>query len=388
MLFCLTLFSRGGELTAGAPFASHMVLPMDHAVPVWGKAKAASAVAVRFAGKTVQGRADADGRWRLMLPATTSSSEGNKLEVASGDERLVFDDVVVGRVWLCSGQSNMDFALGRAVGGKAEAAKAAGFPAIRLCNLTTVPTDARAYDAATLARLKTGECFTGGWQVATEASASGISAIAWWTARMVYEKTGVPIGLVENAVGGSGAEAWLPQEVLESRPVYRGLLGERWLESDRIGNWTKGRTRQNLGKDLSANHPFKPGFLFESGVREWAGFPFEAVLWYQGESNAELHDDAWNGQLIRDLVTGWRTAFGRKDLPFFMIQLPRIGGADPLRQYWPQFREVQAQAVKALPGTHLIVTQDLGWDSPDVHPPDKLPVAVRLSASILPTLKK
>jgi sialate O-acetylesterase len=130
-------------------------------------------------------------------------------------------------------------------------------------------------------------------------------------------------------------------------------------------------------------HPFRPGFLFESGVLAWSGFPFKGVLWYQGETNAEIPDAPWNERMIVDLVSGWRASLGQKDLPFFMVQLPRIGGNDPLRAYWPQFREVQARAAKRLPGVHLIVTRDLGWDSPDVHPPDKKPVADRLAAAIV-----
>jgi sialate O-acetylesterase len=139
----------------------------------------------------------------------------------------------------------------------------------------------------------------------------------------------------------------------------------------------------NLGGHPEASHPFKPGFLFESGVRAWTGFPFEGVLWYQGETNAEIDDDAWNRRLISDLVTGWRKELGQEKLPFFLIQLPRIGGSDPLRKHWPAYRKVQAEAARSLAGVHLVVTEDLGWDSPDVHPPDKRPVAMRLAEAIL-----
>src|SRR5690606_25755474 len=146
-------------------------------------------------------------------------------------------------------------------------------------------------------------------------------------------------------------------------------LGDGWLESDRISPWARGRAKRNLGGRTASNHPFRPGFLFESGVSWWAGFPFETVLWYQGETNAEIRDDAWNGRLIRDLVTGWRRELGQPDLPCVMVQLPRIGGDDPLRRHWPAYREVQARAARALRGVTLVVTADLGWDSPDVHPP-------------------
>jgi sialate O-acetylesterase len=134
---------------------------------------------------------------------------------------------------------------------------------------------------------------------------------------------------------------------------------------------------------LNLPHPFKPGFLFETGVRRFAGFPFDGVLWYQGETNAEVADAEWNGWLMEDLVGGWREVLGVGGLPFFMVQLPRIGGDDPLRAHWPSYRVAQAAVAARVPGVRLVVTQDLGWDSPDVHPPEKRPVAMRLADAVM-----
>jgi sialate O-acetylesterase len=188
------------------------------------------------------------------------------------------------------------------------------------------------------------------------------------------------VGLIDNSVGGSGAEAWLPPEVLAARREYAELLGPAWGASERISGWARGRARLNLG-GRPLDHPFRPGFLFDSGVRWWRDFPLTGVLWYQGETNAEILDDAWNERLIIDLVAGWRERLTQPELPFVMVQLPRIGGDDPLRRGWPQFRAVQARAAAKLPKVSLIETLDLGWDSPDVHPPDKRPVGERLGAA-------
>ncbi len=375
--------AEAGELSLARPFGSHMVLPMERPLPVWGQGEAGKEVTVAFGGRTASATVDAGGNWRVQLPALGASSRGRELAVRCGKESIRLDDVLVGRVWLCSGQSNMDFPLGRAVGGKEEAAAAASFPGIRLCNLTGVPTDARRYDEATFARLNERDHFQGSWQCAGQAGAAAFSAVAWWAGKTIHEASGVPVGLVENAVGGSGAEAWLPRDLLQSEEHYRSLAGGGWLDCGQIGAWARGRARQNLGDRLEGEHPFKPGFLFESGVRAWAGFPFDGVLWYQGETNAEIHDDAWNERLIRDLVTGWRAGLQQKDLPFFMVGLPRIGGTDPLRRWWPEFRAVQARVAADVPGVTLVPTVDLGWDSPDVHPPDKRPVGVRLGEKVV-----
>lgn len=372
----------GGDLAVCPPFGSHMVLPMDRELPLHGTADPGKRVVVRIRGREFQTQTDANGAWQVMLPATSASLSPSTIEVTSEGNRVLCDDVLFGEVWLCSGQSNMDFPLSRSTGGVDEI-KSANLPKLRLLNLTGAPTDARAYNAATLARLTVKDHFTGSWQPCTPASVGGFSAVAYHTGKLLQAARGVPIGLIENAVGGSGTEAWLPVETLKARPDYQPLLSEKWLDSERVSAWARGRAKQNLGSHLDANHPFKPGFLFESGVRPLTGFPLTGVIWYQGETNAEIHDDAWNEQLIRDLVTSWRTALHQKSLPFFLVQLPRIGGSDPLRKFWPEYREVQARAVKTLPGTHLVITHDLGWDSPDVHPPDKLPVAKRIAEAIL-----
>lgn len=371
-------------LEVARPFGSGMVLPMGRPVPVWGKAGAGEEVRVAFAGGEKVAKANGDGEWRVLLPPFEACAEGRSLTFrSSGGGRLALDDVLVGRVFLCSGQSNMDFPLARATGGRAEAAAAAKWSGIRLMNLTGVPTADRVYDEATLARLNARDHFQGRWERSSPESAGAISAVAWWAGLAVHRATGVPVGLVENAVGGSGAEAWLPVDTLEAGRDYAEWAGPGWLSSEKIGSWARGRARRNLGSHPGLDHPFRPAFLHESGVRWWRDFPFDSVIWYQGETNAEVEDDPWNERLITDLVDGWRKSAGLPDLRFVMVQLPRIGGNDPLRKGWPRFREVQARAAKKRQGVSLVVTMDLGWDSPDVHPPDKKPVAERVAAAIL-----
>lgn len=380
---CGTLMaSTAGQTGFARVFGDHMVLPMNRPLAVWGNSGPGSEVKLAFGGKVFTGRANDGGEWRIMMPPMPANAEGRDLTLQADGGAVVLKDVLVGRVWLCSGQSNMDFPLSRAVGGKEEAAAASRFKAIRLCNWTPVPTDPRVYQNAELARLNPSSLFQGTWTTAE--SAAGISAVAWWSARFVHEKTGVPIGIVENAVGGSPMEAWLAGDTLKSGTRYADLAKNKWLDCPRVSVWARGRVRQNLGSHTEADHPFQPGFLFESGVRPWCGFPFDAVLWYQGETNAEMHEDAWHRMMMEDLIRGWRAALGNERLPFVMVQLPRIGGNDPLRRYWPEFRKVQAEVAASVPGVKLIQTTDLGWDSPDVHPPDKKPVAERIAAVLMP----
>ena len=175
-------------------------------------------------------------------------------------------DVLVGGVWLCSGHSNIDFPLAKAVRGKQEATEAGKFPAILLMDLTGIHAAARKYGEAELRRLSPDHLFEGTWQVASETSVPGFSAVGWWAGKTIHQAKGVPVGLIDNSMGGSGAEAWLTREALEVREDYVDLLGEKWIDSERIGGWTCGRAKFNLG-GKAGNHPYRPGFLFDSGVR-------------------------------------------------------------------------------------------------------------------------
>lgn len=362
-----------------------MVLPMNREVPVWGQAEPLEMVQLTFGLTTWTTHATRDGLWRVTLSPLPASNLPSTITVSTPTAKVVLDDVLVGQVWLCSGQSNMDFQLARAIGGKEEAVTAGQQKDIRLFNLTGAPTDGRLYDSATLARLNERDHFQGNWARPTEKSAGEFSAVAWWTGRMIHEHFKVPIGLVENAVGGSSTEAWLPLDLLEADPAYRDLLGSSWYNAEKLSPWCRQRAKENLGSHLEASHPFQPGFLFESGVRDFARFPFQGVLWYQGETNAEIADMDWQVKVMGDLVKGWRQSLQQPQLPFYMVQLPRIGGNEPLRQNWPEYRKAQSKVAATVKGVTVVVTQDLGWDSPDVHPPDKLPVARRLAGAVLGT---
>jgi len=368
-------------------FGDHMVLPMEATIPVWGTAEPGSEVSVSYGDLKIQATTDQSGGWRAELPPLKGSSDNKVLLVSSGETRLKLSDVLVGEVWLCAGQSNMDFPLARAIGGREEANTALKYPNIRLLDMSGVHTAKRRYQPAERQRMTPARYFEGDWQRATKDSANVFSAVGWWAGKEIHIGKGVPVGIIDCSVGGSGTEAWLPAEILKSRPSYAELLSDEWIETSRISAWARGRGKLNLG-DAAGNHPFRPGFLFEAGVRKWSSFPISGVLWYQGETNAEIHDDRWNAQLLNDMVVGWRQVLELPQLPFFMVQLPRIGGADPMRKWWPEYRKVQERVASSNPGVTLVKTIDLGWDSPDVHPPDKRPVGQRLGQSVVAATRK
>jgi sialate O-acetylesterase len=368
-------------LSVAPVFGDQMVWPRDVAVPVWGGAAPRAEVEVRFADQVRRVEADVRGQWRVELDPLPANAMGRPLRISmlgtAGLGVRLFTNVVVGDVWLAAGQSNMRYPV-RGVTGPEPAlgAEAAGIRLLRFEEAATG--DAGAYKTNQLARLAPGRYFTGLWRAADRGTVSSFSAVGWFFARRVAaDQGGVPIGVIQVAVGGTPIEAWIDRAALTEG--FPELVQGNWLDNAQVGAWCRGRARENLragagpADDLGPAHPFKPGFQWAAGIAPLAPFPVKGVLWYQGESNAE---EDWqiadHDRLFPLLVTSWRTAFGR-DLPFLFVQLPGLQ-----RPHWPAFRESQRRSLDRLPGLGMAVTIDLG-DPRDVHPADKQPVGERLA---------
>lgn len=358
-----------------------MVLQRDRPHALRGTAGSGEVIQIEFAKFHATCTADQRGDWSITLPALAANAVAQTMRIRCGSVAHDIHDVLIGDVWMFSGQSNMDFPLAKAIGGKAEIADAKALP-IRLLHLTGIPTDQRRYDEATRRRLTAENFFIGSWQQANPQTKAPLSAIAWWTARTLTDRSGVPIGIIENAVGGSGTEAWLSEAALRSKPSYAPLCDD-WLHAPLMSPWARERAAYNLGNDLTGQHPFRPGFLYKATFSQLATFPLKGVVWYQGETNAEINNIAYNQELLSDLIHDWRKAWDHAQLPFYLIELPRIGGNDPLRQHWPQYRQAQAQCAASGQHIHLIPTTDLGYDLPEIHPPEKKPIALRVAETIL-----
>jgi len=380
LVLAAAFLGRGAAapLALGRAFSDHMVLQRNAPVKIWGTAAPGATLTVRFGVQKVRVTADAKGDWMATLSPMPPDSTPQVLGVTDGAETRFVRDVLVGEVWICSGQSNMRFTLRQSVGGGGEAAAACD-PLLRLLNLEGgAPTATSAYSPREFDVLQADRFFQGSWGLCTSNTASGFSAVGYWFGKKIRRWENVPVGLICNAVGGSPMAAWLPAETLRSRPEYMGLAGSAWLDSPRIQPWVQGRARKNLGDRPAANHPFKPAFLFESGVRWLAPMTVAGCLWYQGESDAQVLETDFNEMMLTDLIAGWRDVFGQRSMPFVMVQLPRIHDSAEVRQGWPQFREVQAQVAAKMTNVLNCVTIDLGSTDANVHPPDKQPVAERL----------
>ena len=358
-------------------YADHMVLQQGKQVPISGTYDGKGKITVSFNGQTVQAQTK-NGKWRAVLAPMPVNAVGQPLTITQGDDTLVLDDVLVGEVWIASGQSNMLWRLNQT--GDSKSLQEADTPLFRFYHSEPqVHTAAQAYDTKLQQILKNKEMYVGSWSCNTAQSRPRMSAVGYYFGRELQKHLGdTPVAVIHASLGGSEMMAWMPPTVLKKK--YKDCLTEKWLESRYMSDWVRGRARQNIGKDLNAPHPYKPAYLFETGIEPWVDFPVAGIIWYQGESDAEIQSIEQNTELLTDLINGWRREFNDKKLPFLMIELPRINDKSKLRAYWPEFRLVQRLVATTLPNVQSVTTIDLGSTNSDVHPPRKLEVGTRLAA--------
>ena len=376
MILAQTVYSamtgNYGGLALPAIYTDHMVIQRDKPFLLRGTADAGRKISARLGKEKLCTTVAEDGTWQLTFKPLAASDKSLTLTVTDGESTLTLTDILVGEVWLCSGQSNMAFMLRQATDAQKHIAEAAT-KNLRLYDMRPrVYTDAVAWDSASLAALNKLDYYVPTtWQPITEQNASQFSAIAYHFGAMLADSLGVPVGLICNAVGGAPIESFTDRHTLEHHPVLVDILTD-WKRNDRVQDWVRGRGAYNiqLSKNPLQRHPYEPCFLYETGIAPLAGFPLRGVIWYQGESNAhnvELFETEFEA-----LVGSWRKAWDDEEMPFHFVQLSSIA-----RPSWPHFRDVQRQLADAIPHCEMAVSSDKG-DSLDVHPREKRPIGERL----------
>lgn len=372
----VSISNLAAEITVDSIFDSGMVLQQGRVIPITGTVTGSTKpITVQFAGQSVQ--AEIKGKtWRAQLHPLPANAEGQTLSITQGDDTITLDNIKIGEVWLASGQSNMLWRLNQT--GDRNAIATADIPHLSYYhNEPQIHTAPRAYTDAEKQKLRDGQMYEGKWHTSSPASAPRMSAVGFYFGRKLQETLGVPVGIIHSSLGGSEMMAWMPTKTASKK--YRACLTPKWLESKYMSTWVRGRAAFNNKGDTKAPHPYQPTYLYKTGIEPWVDFPIAGVIWYQGESDAEIQDMQQNAALLSDLITGWRAEFKNPALPFLMVQLPRINDKTPLRAYWPEFRHVQAHVAEQLRDVDYIVTTDLGSTNSDVHPPRKLEVGERLA---------
>ncbi len=389
------------QLALADVWQSGMVVQRNQPIRIWGRGLPDATVRAAFGREHQTATVRPDSGWSLTFTARPASATPDSIQLESGRERIVLRDVLVGDVWLCAGQSNMAFPLANDRFAR-QTLPGLHNPSLRLLNhIPALTTYSPAYKPAELPHLQPNQFYRPAhWQMADSTSARLFSAVGFYAGQMIQQETGVPIGLINVAVGGSPAEAWnrpawnRPEPSAKNASVDAVFAGD-WLTNPALEPWCIQRGHENLNSLLLAgypvpsdslgyNHPFKPGFLYEAGIRTFLSLGVAGVLWYQGESNALSQARVrQHEQLFPLLIATWRADWQRPELPVYFCQLSSIGTERGYKsEFWPLFRDSQRRMADSLKYVGMAVTSDVGhpWD---VHPTDKKTVGERLAREVL-----
>jgi sialate O-acetylesterase len=390
LLSSVFALSLRADVTLAPLFTDHAVLQREKPVPVWGRADAGEKITVNFSGQSEHTTAGPDGRWEIYLEAMPANREGADLIVA-GKNTVTVHDIVVGEVWLCSGQSNMEFTVSHAANAPEEIASA-HFPLIRHVRISHAVATAPAETVK-----------TSGWLSASPETVGGFTAVGYFFARDIFQKLGVPIGLIHSSWGGTPIESWMSPATLASDPAFKIVL-ERW-EKDladypekkkaydaKFGDWRKAEAAAKAQGEAAhvaflKQRPYQraprgpgdswtPSGLFNGMINPLLPYGIRGALWYQGESNFDRASEYH--ALFAAMITAWRRHFGQGDFPFYWVSLANFrSDEDPTGLTYAFLREAQTQTL-SLPNTGQALAIDIG-DADNIHPTNKQKVGHRLA---------
>ena len=375
------------QVTFDPLIGSDMVLQRDQPVVIRGTAKPGETVRVRLANDQASVVAGSDGKWEARLRARPASAAALDLVATAPSGEARASNIVVGDIWICAGQSNMEWPL-RKDGNAPEAAKMLGNPNRQVRLLTHAfpgQYSSKALAPAQLADMAPGKFFKGQWGVDGPKVSPAFSAVGWWFAQRVQAATKVPQGMIGWSIGGAPIETFLRKEVLAGEPALAAKLKGDWEKNAAIDDWVRQRAREHFGKAqaprdaMGIDHFYKPGFAWAAGPGMATWMPVKGFLWYQGESNSLNEASAKEYPLmLKAMVADWRAQWKLPEAPFLWVQLSSIDTKGYKSQQWPMFRDNQRRLLAEIPNSGMAVSSDVGAQN-DVHPRDKKTVGERLA---------
>ncbi|MGH9834627.1 MAG: sialate O-acetylesterase [Blastocatellia bacterium] len=348
-----------------------MVLQQGVDVPLWGSADEGESVTVEFQNQKVTA-ATKDGKWMVRLKPLKAG--GPFTLTISGKNKIELKNVLVGEVWICSGQSNMGWQLRQSDNAEAEIASAK-YPMIRLFTVPRLEVDAPVTDVKA------------GWKEASPETVPTFSAVGYYFGRDLHKARNVPIGLINNAVGGSPAESWTSSGVLNSNAEYKQFAAEypkRMEQHEKaMAKYKEDAEKakaENKPAPRAPGRPWMPSGLYNGMLAPLAPYAIKGAIWYQGESNAPRAYQY--RRLFPTMISNWRAIWGQGDFPFLFVQLAAYGpnGQKLGESDWAELREAQLMTLSASPKTGMALAIDVGTYD-DIHPRNKQPVGARLALS-------
>lgn len=371
--------SAGADVTVPSVLADHMVIQRGKPVHVWGMADPGENVSVEFRGNRASTQAGALGRWSLYLPV--GEAGGPFALTIRGKNTITLQDVLVGDVWIASGQSNMEFPMARTawsngVKNAPQEIATANYPRLRLFIVQHQFSDSPMADAPTT-----------GWRACTPQTVADFSAVAYFFARDLIKRENVPIGVIESNWGGTPAEAWTSLPALSADAGLMPVFAARaHMMEDEPTTLLQQKAEKLAAEQAKAQgkqppsapwHPdpnsWAPGALFNGMIAPLAPLSIRGAIWYQGESNTDAERAPVYAPLFQTMIQDWRLSWGQGNFPFLFVQIANFTSPDD----WATVREAQLQTL-SLANTGMAVTIDIG-DPTNIHPVDKQDVGYRLA---------
>jgi sialate O-acetylesterase len=388
----LALFTVAqAQIKLPAIIGDNMVLQQNLANPIWGWDKPGTNVTVTFAGQTKTAVADANGKWTVKLDPLPVNAAPAAMSIA-GTTQVEVKNILVGEVWICSGQSNMQWSVNQSWDADLESLTAK-YPHIRLISVPQVGTQEPQQD------------FKGAWAECAPENVGGFSAVGFFFGRVLHQALNVPVGLINNAWGGSAAEAWVNRSELEKDPRFKLLMDNTVANEARMADpatkekyeadlaaWKKqAEEAKAAGKPFNTRQPgapdqwlrgnARPGNIYNGVLLPTIGYGIKGAIWYQGESNASRAYEY--ASLFPFMIQNWRAEWNQGDFPFYWVQLAdfmaeKTNPDEAVASAWAELRESQTKTQAAIQNGGQAVIIDLG-EANDIHPKNKRDVAERLA---------
>ncbi|HEY1053189.1 MAG TPA: sialate O-acetylesterase [Prosthecobacter sp.] len=392
LTFASLALTARAELKLPAIIGDNMVLQQQQANPIWGWDTPGAEVSVTFNGKTKTAKADDKGKWTVKLDPAPVNAKPATLTIKGSSTREL-KNVLVGEVWICSGQSNMGFTVERTWDADLDMAQAK-FPLIRLISVPQVGTQEIQDD------------FKGQWEECSPSNVGAFTAVGYHFGRILHEMLGVPVGLIDNAWGGSACEAWVRRDLLEKDERFKPLIErfkkveesfsqeafdkqaaafQKKLDDYQVARREAAKARKPAPPAPGGRPPQnmmtgqkRPGNLYAGVLHPTIGYGIKGVVWYQGESNSSQAKEY--RELFPFMIQHWRNEWKQGDFPFYWVQLADFKAyqTEPGDSDWAELREAQTLTMKKLPKTGQCIITDLG-EANDIHPKNKRDVADRLA---------
>jgi sialate O-acetylesterase len=379
-MFCLA------QIKLAYVFKDNMILQRDKPICIYGKGVPNKKIDILFAKEKRTTYINKDSSWEVFFSKQHANVIPQSIKIICENDKILIKNILIGDIWICSGQSNMEFSMQREINFVKEV-KQTNQPLIRFYNTSYAGKYVYAvpFSDSIKSHLNVTYFYQGKWDACDSISIRPMSAVAYYFAKSIVTKQNIPIGLINLAIGGAPIETFINKEALLKDKLFTGKVKGNWLENNNLPKWTTQRGAENLintagyADEFGLNHAFKPGFAYESGIHPITKFPIKGFIFYQGESNSleRARVDEYK-ELFHLMINDYRSIWKQPELPFYWVQLSSIDTLNYKSALWPLFRENQRQLLEELSNGGMAVTSDIGFKN-DVHPTNKKSVGERLA---------